>query len=951
MPFDDLVQIAPVKKRSVKLGPRGCAACSLNRVKGINKIMGSIDGKDILIVAQSPGKTENDDRRELVGDSGEFLWKELKAVGIRRSDCDAFNVVKCLPADQTEGSYNSYLKMRNPSPLEIHCCSVHTETLMAQSKAKHILVLGQIAAKAFLHTRSVPKQKIFWSEQHQAKLYLCDHPAFFVRGYGQGSRLESFRSALKQLAAGWKNEVAQPGDDFAFLRAQRYHLVSTGKRAAWAGRILLAYAKKGRRCSVDIEYDIIDGVMTIFAIGFCPKPGLAFTFVFDYPRIKQLPEDRKMVVKWASYILKNAAVRKVMHYGCTDDTYLKQAHFDVAGYDWDTNFSEYLHYPDEKAFGLESIAERRFQQFSGYKSIIIKDLMEALDEGIKVPTAVSNGNAEAKMKWMSKVGQYKLSRLKPETLRLYNGGDADLTKRIEVDTKNKVSPALVRLYMDLSYVLCDMEQNGPWFDLWQHAQVAKLWPYLEAKALQTLRDMIDDQEFNPGSYPQVFDAVYNRLGLVYPLRKGKPNTQKKTLMMLSREHPFPGAVIAWRKLNKANSTYIKGAAEVAARFGGRAKTTWWATGTETGRLSSSGGDEGGMNLQNLHNDPRLQNLYVSDKRWRKLFNAIRDIVRTQPRMLWEQLVEQWVRDNMPDVKTYLVLDYGQIEVRVAAQLSGDKNLLKDCQASDIHTIVGVAMTGWAADKIKHDKKTRTLTKNIHFGILFGISKENLFDFIKAMDPDFDGTEEMVFEAYDRYFARYTGVAQYIEDQRERAETDGYVETIFGLHRTLNITAFRGAFDAEEEFVDESGERKASWRNQAINTPVQGSAHQLLVCGLVNIRRQPEKYKVLGVPCMDVHDALYMMVNVLDMKEAYRKARYLLEKESLETVKSDFPHIDWRVPIVVEAEAGLRLGGRVTLEDDKFTVGGFLLDWYEVTKKQMAALHRQVQEVPDVADAA
>lgn len=159
-----------------------------------------------------------------------------------------------------------------------------------------------------------------------------------------------------------------------------------------------------------------------------------------------------------------------------------------------------------------------------------------------------------------------------------------------------------------------------------------------------------------------------------------------------------------------------------------------------------------------------------------------------------------------------------------------------------------------------------LVSNCHFGILFGISKENLFDFIKAMDPDFDGTEEMVFEAYDRYFARYTGIAQYIADQRERAEADGYVETIFGLHRTLNITSFRGAFDEEEDFIDESGERKASWRNQAINTPVQGSAHQLLVCGLVNIRRQPEKYKVLGVPCMDVHDALYMMVNVLELQE-------------------------------------------------------------------------------------
>ena len=177
-----------------------------------------------------------------------------------------------------------------------------------------------------------------------------------------------------------------------------------------------------------------------------------------------------------------------------------------------------------------------------------------------------------------------------------------------------------------------------------------------------------------------------------------------------------------------------------------------------------------------------------------------------------------------------------------------------------------------------------------------------------------------------------------------------METVFGLHRTLDITGFHGAFEENEEFVDESGERATSWRNICINTPVQGSAHQLLECGLVNVRRKPEKYKVLGIPSMDVHDALYFIVNVLELVDAYRKARYLLEKESLATVASDFPHIDWKVPIIVEAKAGIRLGGRVKLKDDKFTIGGFLLDWYEVTKKQIVELHRQVKEV-EVPDAA
>src|ERR1039458_10181977 len=132
MPFDELVQVRTTKKRNVKLGERGCANCTLNHVHGVHKIMGSIDGKDILIVAQSPGPEENRERKELVGKSGDFLWTELKAVGIRRSDCDCFNVCKCFPADSTEGTYSAFLKMRNPTSLEIHCCSIHTETLMQQ---------------------------------------------------------------------------------------------------------------------------------------------------------------------------------------------------------------------------------------------------------------------------------------------------------------------------------------------------------------------------------------------------------------------------------------------------------------------------------------------------------------------------------------------------------------------------------------------------------------------------------------------------------------------------------------------------------------------------------------------------------------------------------------------------------------------------------------------------
>ena len=214
-----------------------------------------VEGKRILIVAQSPGPEENAAGRVLVGESGKFLWDELKSVGIKRANCDAFNTVCCFPADRTQGSYNSYLKMRDPSALEIHCCSIHTNKAMEQSKARHILILGQVAAKAFLKTRSVPKQKMFWSEPHKAKIYLADHPSFFIRGYGAGDRMEAFRGTLAQLAADWQNKEVEHANNFAYLREQDYRLVVTSSESANADRIIRAYAAKGRRIAVDIEYE------------------------------------------------------------------------------------------------------------------------------------------------------------------------------------------------------------------------------------------------------------------------------------------------------------------------------------------------------------------------------------------------------------------------------------------------------------------------------------------------------------------------------------------------------------------------------------------------------------------------------------------------------------------------------------------------------------------------
>src|SRR5678809_249163 len=224
----------PRKPRKPKEDNRGCEYCPLNKVKGIKKIMGKVEGKDAAIFAQSPGPNENDQGQELLGKAGQWFWKQLKRVGLYREDFDIQNVVRCFPADNEDGE----LVMRDPSAKEIKCCSLHTEHAVEKLKAKQILVLGKVAARALLRTRSLPTSKIFWSDVLNAKVYLVDHPSYFARGYAPESRLKAFRETLDMFVADRKKKSTTLSDQFAYLRSRDYCLVTNKHEALKASRTI-----------------------------------------------------------------------------------------------------------------------------------------------------------------------------------------------------------------------------------------------------------------------------------------------------------------------------------------------------------------------------------------------------------------------------------------------------------------------------------------------------------------------------------------------------------------------------------------------------------------------------------------------------------------------------------------------------------------------------------------
>jgi len=353
----------------------------------------------------------------LLGPSGELIWKELKRVGILRTDVDLFNAVRCIPADRVNNYGERYLKMRSPTKQEITCCSIHTETDMENSKAKQILVLGQVAAKALLGIRSLPKQKIFWNEKYKAKVYLVDHPSFFVRGYGKGTRFDNFRKIIEQLGQDRVKSGKQLSDRFAFVRKQDYTLVLNRKQALSAEKEIREYADTRRRPSFDIEYfkDPETNKWVLSCIGFSPGTGKARVFVVNHQDVAA--EDGQAVLAVAKDILEDPEVHKAAHYGCSDVTKLKElAGIEVKSFTHDSLFSEFLRFSDKKIYGLDALMETRFPEFSGYSMVVVKEMLA----GIDLPPAMQTASLEAQYKYIDGNKLFDIAKLSLDTLRLYN---------------------------------------------------------------------------------------------------------------------------------------------------------------------------------------------------------------------------------------------------------------------------------------------------------------------------------------------------------------------------------------------------------------------------------------------------------------------------------------------------------------------------------------------------
>jgi DNA polymerase-1 len=338
------------------------------------------------------------------------------------------------------------------------------------------------------------------------------------------------------------------------------------------------------------------------------------------------------------------------------------------------------------------------------------------------------------------------------------------------------------------------------------------------------------RRFNINSPKQLGEVLFTDLKLPAPASRGKGkavSTAQDVLEALAEKHEVPRLVLEYRHLAKLKSNYID-ALPLLADAESRVHTTFMAAATATGRLSSV--------------NPNLQNIPIRTELGREIRAAFTASPGTE----------------------LLSADYSQIELRLLAHFSGDP-LLKKAYAEniDIHTLTASEVFGVPADQM--DKQTRNRAKAVNFGIVYGISAFGLAAQL--------GIPQAEARAYiERYFARYEGVKRFIEKTLEQTRREGSVRTMFGRVRPIP--------DIESRNPNQRGFAERT----AINTPLQGTAADLIKLAMIAIDRQLTERKLKTRMVLQVHDELLFEVPTEETAEVAE----LVRREMEGGVKLDVP---------------------------------------------------------------
>jgi DNA polymerase-1 len=433
--------------------------------------------------------------------------------------------------------------------------------------------------------------------------------------------------------------------------------------------------------------------------------------------------------------------------------------------------------------------------------------------------------------------------ISPEAARDYACEDADLALRLaEVLRETIESEDLVRLYEDLELpliqVLADMEMNGVGLDTDLLNDLSKEFSVNMDRIEKSIHSLAG-REFNINSPKQLGEVLFEDLGLT-PQKKTRKksgySTDVEVLTELALVHELPAEVLAYRSLSKLKSTYVDALITLINPHTGRVHTSFNQAVTATGRLSSS--------------DPNLQNIPVRTDEGRRIRQAF-----------------------IPGPGAVILsADYSQIELRILAHYSGDANLQEAfINGDDIHTRTAAEVFGLMPGMV--DSNMRREAKAINFGIVYGLGP---FGLAKQL-----GIEQKQAKAYiEQYFKRYSGVKEFIDGTLEEARRTGMVTTMLGRRRRL------------PELNSKNYQVRSMAERMAVNTPIQGSAADVIKLAMLAVQRRLLKEKRASKMILQVHDEL-----VFEVPHEELDTMYALVKEEMEGV------MKLAVPLIVDVSHG------------------------------------------------
>ncbi len=547
--------------------------------------------------------------------------------------------------------------------------------------------------------------------------------------------------------------------------------------------------------------------------------GMAFSIAPSeayYVPVNSDKNEAQSVVNCFKHVFENDQISKIGQNIKYDILILMNYNVFVKGKIFDTLIAHYLLQPELK-HGLDYLANI----YLDYQMVSIESLIGAKGKN-----------------------QLSMRSVPVEKVKEYAGEDADITYKLKDILlkqlkKENLLPLATEIEMPLTLVLADIEKAGFTLDVNSLNEYAKI---LQEEAIITEQKIYQHAgyEFNIASPKQLGEVLFDRMKIDENAKRTKTkqySTSEETLIKLKDKHPIISLILDFRSLKKLLSTYIEALPGLINNKTGKIHTSFNQAVAATGRLSS--------------NKPNLQNIPIREERGKEIRKSF-----------------------IPSDNNHILVaaDYSQIELRLMAHMSGDRDMIEAFErGEDIHTATAAKIYNTPLDKVTGDMRRNAKTAN--FGIIYGISA---FGLSQRLNIPRSEAKELI----DGYFENFSRVKMYMDECIKKARETGYVETMMGRRRYL------------KDINSRNGVVRGVAERNAINAPIQGSAADIIKLAMVKISEMFHVKQINSKMILQVHDELIFDVQHDELEDVKK-----IVKQEMENA------VQLKVPLIVEMGSG------------------------------------------------